>query len=95
MRLINYDDIPVGVLQVVAILSILLKCIDGDDRLVVVIERVMVRRNSRTDALNTDGIQANKRYGKAAPHFFLKLGKHALNCEHQNAFSFTTTNQLA
>src|SRR5690606_40930343 len=45
MCLVDDDDVPVGPLQVAAVFIVLLEGVDGDDRLVVVVEGVVVARN--------------------------------------------------
>ena len=68
--------------------------VDGDDRLVVVVEGVVVARNIVANPLQAGGIQPGERDGKAVPHFLLELGHHALEGEHENALAPAPADQL-
>ena len=54
----------------------------------------MVRRNLASDALETCGIKADKRYGEAAPHLLLELGHHGFECDDEDALGGSTTDKL-
>ncbi|MNG38263.1 hypothetical protein D3C84_1259020 [compost metagenome] len=51
MALIDDDDVPPGLLEVVSILQAGLECIDRNDGAVVVIERIVVGRDTVTHTL--------------------------------------------
>ena len=78
-----------------AVLHVSLDGVYGNDRLVVIMERVMVGRHIAPDALYLSGIQAYERYRKTLPHFLLKLVHHALDRDDQYALSFPTGYELA
>ena len=82
---VDEDDVPPGVLEIVPVLEVVLEGVDGDDRPVVKVERIVVAGDVVADALQAGRIEADKRDGKAAPKLLLELGEHALEGDHQNA----------
>ena len=85
VRLVDDDDVPPRLFEVGAVLRILLEGVDGDDRLVVVVERVVVGGDPASYPLDADGIQARQGNGEAVPELLLKLRQHALDGEHEDA----------
>ena len=61
VRLVDDDHVPVRLLQVGAVLGILLEGVDGDDRLVVVVEGIVVGRDATPHALDADGVEPRER----------------------------------
>ena len=68
--------------------------INGDDHLVVVGERVGVRRNLGTNLLDTRGIQTNQRDGEPFPHLLLKLDHHAFRRYHENTAALAALDEF-
>ena len=95
VRLVDDDDVPRRLFQVGAVLRVLLQCIDGDDRLVVVVERIVVGRDTAAHPLDADGVQAGQGNGKAVPELLLELRQHALHGQHQDAPAATPRDELA
>ncbi|MOA35510.1 hypothetical protein D3C78_1569650 [compost metagenome] len=58
VSLVDDDQIPPGLFQVVAVFAVTLERIDRDDGAVVVVERVMVYRDIAANALDSGGVQA-------------------------------------
>ena len=77
-----------------AIFVITLQCVDGNNRLVVIEERIVIRRQLGSNALNLVGIKSNQRNGETVPHFFLELGHHALDRNHQYSFALATLDEF-
>ena len=94
LRLVDHNDVPIGSVECRTILNVALQRIDGDDYLVVVRERIGVRRNFGTNLLDAGGIQADQRNGESLPHFLLELNHHAFGRHHKNAAAFTTLDEL-
>lgn len=91
---VNDDDVPVRVFQIMPVLNILLECIDGNNRTVEMMKRIVIAGNTMTHPLQALRIQARQTNGKAAPEFLLKLTKHGLDRQHQYALSPTSRYQL-
>ena len=94
VRFINHDDVPPGILKVVPVFAVLLDRVDGDDRLVEIVKRVVVARNPCAHALQPGGIQADERDGEACPQFLLELRHHGFDREHQDAPTATAPDHL-
>src|SRR5712691_1675517 len=73
VTLIDDDDVPPGVLKIVAILKIILQGVDRDDAAVEIIERVVVAGNAVAHPRQPQRIQAHQRNRKAAPPLLLEL----------------------
>jgi hypothetical protein len=82
---VDDDDVPPGVFEVGAVFAVLFQGVDGDDRLVEVVERVVVRGDVPAHFLEAGGIKAGERDGEAGPDFLLKLGQHGLDGDDQDA----------
>ena len=95
VRLVDDDHVPVRLLQVGAVLRILLQRVDGDDRLVVVVERIVVGRDAAPHPLDADGVEPRERDREPVPELLLELGEHALHREHQDAPGAPAGDQLA
>ena len=95
VRFVDHDHVPVRLLQVGPVLGVLLERVDGDDRLVVVVERVVVGGNPPPDALDADRVQPRERDREAVPELLLELGQHALERQHQNPAAPSARNQFA
>ena len=93
--LVDDDDVPVGLLEVVAVFDVLLERVDGNDRSVEVVERVVVGRNSGTDTLQAGGIQPDEWDREPIPHLLLELAQHRLGGEHEDPLAATTGDQFA
>jgi hypothetical protein len=74
---VDDDDVPPGVLEVVAVLEVALERVDRDDAAVEVVERVVVGRDAVAHPGQAHRVQPHQRDGKAAPPFLLELGEHA------------------
>ena len=85
VRLVDHDHVPPGFFEMVPVFPVLLDGVDGDDRLVEIVERIVVGRNPRTDPLQAGGIQPDQRNRKTRPQFLLELGHHGLHRQHQDA----------
>lgn len=79
MRLIDDDDVPIGVLQIGAVLRVLFEGINRDDGFIVLIKRVVGGWNARAQPLDTDRIQPCERNGETTPQFLLKLRQHTFH----------------
>ena len=79
VRFIDHDDVPVSLLEIGAVLGVLLQRVDGDDRLVVVVERVVVRRDAAAHTLYADRVKPREGDREAVPELLLELGQHALH----------------
>ena len=95
VRLVDDDDVPPRLFQIRTVFRVLFEGVDGDDRLVVVVERVVVGRNAAPHPLNADRIQAGEGNREAVPEFLLELGQHALHREHENALAAPPSDELA
>ena len=95
VRLVDDDDVPLRLLQVGAVLRVLLERIDGDDRLVVVVEGVVVGRDAAAHPLDADGIQAGQGDGEPVPELLLELRQHALYRQHEDAPAAPPGNEFA
>ena len=84
MRLVYDDDVPVGLLQVGAVLGVLLQGVDRDDRLVVVVERVVAGRDAAAHPLDADRVELGERDREPVPELLLELRQHALDGQHQD-----------
>ena len=85
VALVDDDDVPPGVLQIVAVLEVALERIDRDDAAVEVVERVVVAGMLLRTRCKTHRIQPHQRDGEAAPPLLLELGQHALERDDQDA----------
>ena len=95
VRLVDDDDVPVRLLQVGAVLGILLQRVDRDDRLVVVMERVVAGGDAAAHALDADRVEPGQRDGEAAPELLLELREHALDGQHEDAPAPAAGDELA
>ena len=95
VRLVDDDDVPVRLLQIRAVLGVLLQGVDGDDGLVVVVERVVAGRYAAAHALDADRVEPRERDGEAVPELLLELRQHALDGQHQDAPAPAAREQLA
>ena len=95
MGLVDDDHVPACLLQIGAVLRVLLEGVDGDDGLVVVVERVVVGRDAAAHALYADGIEPHQRDGEAVPELLLELREHALHGQHQDPPGPAAGDQLA
>ena len=94
VALVDDDDVPPGVLQVVPVLQIGLEGIDRDDGPIVKVKGVVVAGDGVADPLQSNRIQPHERNREPAPEFLLELSQHALLRDHQNALPAPTLNQL-
>jgi hypothetical protein len=94
VRLVDDDQIPPGVFQIVTVLAVALEGIDRDDGAVVVVEWVVVGRDLATDALDAGRVQSGEGDGEAVPKLLLELTHHALGGDHQDAPGLAATHQL-
>jgi hypothetical protein len=94
VALIDDDDVPPGVFQIIPVLKIVLERIDRDDGAVVVVERVVIAGDAVAHPLQADRIQPHQRDRKTAPEFLLELGQHALERNHQDALPAPALDQL-
>ena len=85
VRLVDDDDVPVRLLQVRAVLGVLLQGVDGDDRLVVVVERVVAGRDATPHPLDADRVEPHEGDREAVPELLLELREHAPDGQHQDA----------
>ena len=85
LTFIDHDDVPAGIIEINAILAVVLERIDGDDRLVEIVERVLVAWDLLPDPLNPHRIQPHQRDRKARPELLLELHQHAFARHHQQA----------
>ena len=91
---VDDDDIPVALLQVLAVFEVLFERVDGDDGAIKVVKRVVVGRYGVADTLQANRVEPGERDGKALPHFALKLRQHRFHREHQNALATVATDQF-
>ena len=82
---VDDDDVPPGVFEVGAVFAVLLQGVDRDDGPVVVVERIVVRRDVAADALEAGGVKPGERDGEAGPDFLLELGEHRLDRDDEDA----------
>ena len=75
MTLIDDDDIPTSLLDIMTELGVVLESVDGDDGLVVLLERVLVCRNLRANPVDTDAVESPEGNREPVPHLFLELGQ--------------------
>ena len=94
VRFVDHNDIPSGTFQINAVFAVAFNGIDGNNRLVIIMKRIVIAREITPDPLDLCGIQTNQRDGKAFPQFFLKLRHHALDRDHKNAAALSTRNQF-
>ena len=94
VALVDDDDVPPGVFEVVAVLQIALERVDGDDAAVEVVERVVVGRDAVAHPRQSHRIEPHQRDGEAAPPFLLELGEHRLLGDHQDALAAAALYQL-
>ena len=95
VALVDDDHVPVALFEVVTILGVVLQCVDGDDRAVVVGERILVGGDPGAHPLQADRIEAHQGNRKAHPDLLLKLGQHGADGHHQNALPAAALDQLA
>ena len=95
VRLVDDDDVPVGLLQVGAVLGVLLQGVDRDDRLVVVVERVVAGRDAAAHPLDADRVEPGERDREPLPELLLELRQHALDGQHQDPPAPAAGDQLA
>jgi hypothetical protein len=77
--LVDDDDVPLGALDVRAELVVLLERVDRDDRLVVVVEGVVVGGDLLADAREAHRVEADEGDREARPQLLLELREHALH----------------
>ena len=94
LSLVDHDDVPIRGIKRRAILDVTLQRINGDDHLVVIGERVGVRRNLGTNLLDSRGIQANQRDGEPFPHLLLELDHHAFRRYHENTAALAALDEF-
>ena len=94
LGLVDHDDVPIRGIECRAILDVPFQRINGDDHLVVVGERVGVRRNLGTNLLDARGVQTNQRNSEPFPHLLLELDHHAFRCHHENTTSFAAFDEF-
>ena len=94
MALIDDDDIPPGVFQIVAVLQIALEGVDRDDAAVEVVERVVVGRDAVAHPSQADRVQPHQWDREAAPPLLLELGEHGLLRDDEDALAPASLNQL-
>ena len=75
-------------------LRVILQCIDGDNRLIVVLKWVLVCGYLAADTVHTNTVKTNQRYVEAVPKFFLELRQDALQCDYQHSFGAATLHQF-
>ena len=73
VTLINHNDVPMRLLQPCTETTIVFQRVNGDDGLVVIVERILVERYLVLNFGYAYAVKTNKRYGKAVPDFFLEL----------------------
>ena len=95
VRLVDHDHVPPGLFEVGAVLRSLLQRVDGDDRLVVVVERVVVGRDAPPHPLDSDRVEPGQGNREPVPELFLELGEHALDGQHQDAPAAPPRDQFA
>ena len=84
-----------GLLQPCTETAIVFQRVNGDDGLVVIVERILIERYLVLYLGYTYAVKTNKGNGKAVPDFFLKLCKDAFKGADENALSSAATNHLA
>jgi len=94
MCLVNDDDVPPGLFEIMPVFDVLLEGIDGDDRPIEVMKWIVVGRQAVAHALQAGGIETHKGNGEAIPELLLELSQHGFDCQHQNALASPTSNQL-
>ena len=95
LALIDHDDVPIGVIQVVAVFAVVLQRVHRDDGLVVVVKRVLVGGDLLPDALDANRIEPHQGDGETRPELLLELHQHALGGHHQDAPAAAAADQLA
>ena len=95
LRLVDDDDVPIRVLEMRAVGDVVLQRIDGDDRLVVIKEWVVVRRELGADLADLCGVERDERDREAVPELFLKLRHHGFSRDDEDAFAFAAQDELA
>lgn len=77
-----------------AVFAVLLEGIDGNDRLVEVVERVVVGGDLASHPLEAEAIEAGEREGEAGPKFLLELGEHGFHRYDEDAASPSSLDEL-
>jgi len=94
VALVDDDDVPGRVFEVVAVLQVALEGVHGDDRAVVVVERIVGGGDPASDAPDAGRVQTHQRDGEAVPELLLELRQHALERDHQDAPATTAADQF-
>ncbi len=94
MALVNHDDVPAGLLYPSTILTIVLQSINGDDGLIVILERVFIHRYLCSNLVNSIRVKTHQWYGKTIPYLLLELSKNALQCTDKDSAASASTNHL-
>ena len=77
-----------------AVFAVLLQRVDGNDRFVVVVKRIVIGRDVSANALEAGTVEPGQRKGKSRPEFLLKLSQHRLHRDHQNAPALSSLDQF-
>lgn len=91
---VDHDDVPPGILEVVAVLEVALEGVDGNDAAVEVVEGVVIGGDAVAHPSQADRIQSHQRDGEAAPPLLLELGEHGLLRDDQDALAPAALNQF-
>ena len=83
--LVDDDEVPPGLFQIMAVFAVALERIDRDDGAVEVVEGIVVGRNVAANALDAGRVQPGERDGEAVPELLLELAHHAFGGHHQDA----------
>ena len=94
MALVDDDDIPPGILKIVAVFEVALEGVDRDDAAVEVVEWVVVRRDAIAHPRQAHRVQPHERDRKPTPPLLLELGEHRLLCDDEDALAAAPLNQL-
>ena len=94
MAFVDDDQVPPGVLQIVAVLQVVLEGVDGDDAAVVEVERVVVGGDAVAHPGQTHRVQSHQGNGEARPPLLLELGEHGLLGDDQDAFAAPALDQF-
>ena len=85
MGLVDDDQVPPGFFQGDPVLFVVLQGVDRDDRLVELVERILVERDMGPDLLDLGAVQLDERDREARPEFLLELGQHRLGRDDEDA----------
>ena len=95
MAFVNHNYIPMCFFEPSTETTIILQRINRDDGLVVVVERILIKRNLVLNLCHTKTVQTNQGNGKAIPNFLLELSQYAFQRTHQYAFATATANHFS